>query len=109
MKLSATVKPKMKPEQTACRSKATPLVMPSLAWTTVAVAGKVSSGVVVQQMMVSICVRIDAGIVERRPRRRQGEIRCLLAIRDDAPLPDSGAVANPGIGGIDQSWRCRHW
>ena len=38
----------MKPEQTACTSKAAPCVMPSPACTVVAVAGNVSSGVVVQ-------------------------------------------------------------
>ena len=38
----------MKPEHTACTSKAAPWAMPSRDCTTVAVAGKLSSGVVVK-------------------------------------------------------------
>ena len=39
--LSAVVSAKMKPEQTACKSKATPCVIPSIACICVAVEGKV--------------------------------------------------------------------
>ena len=91
----------MKPEQTACTSKAAPRVMPSRAWTMVAVAGKVSSGVVVAQMIDVELARIDAGIRQRRARRRQREIGGLLAVRDDAALADAGALADPFVGGID--------
>ena len=44
----------MKPEHTACTSKAAPPVMPRPAWILTAVAGNVRSGVAVAQMMRSM-------------------------------------------------------
>ena len=91
----------MKPEQTACTSKAAPRVMPSRACTMVAVAGKVSSGVVVAQMIRSSSpASMPASLKAARaaPKRQVGG---LLALARDVALADAGALADPFVGGVD--------
>ena len=76
----------MKPEHTACTSKAAPRVMPSRAWIVGGGGGNVSSGVVVAHDDEIEFVRADAGIGERGARGLQREIGRLLARRHDMAL-----------------------
>ena len=92
----------MKPEQTACTSNAAPRVMPIRACTLVAVEGKVSSGVVVATMTRSISSALDAGVAQRRARRRRRDPRSL-AFRGDVAAQNAGAVENPRVAGVDHA------
>ena len=101
MKLSATASAKTKPEQTAWTSKATPRVMPSLACTCVAVAGKVSSGVVVPTTIRSTSGRRDTGCRERAVGGANREIGGQLAVGGDVTLTNAGARDDPLVRGLD--------
>ena len=76
--------------------------MPSAACTTVAVAGKVWSG-------VAVASRIDVDVfpaskprrLERRARRRQRQVGGGLAVGGDMALADAGARDDPLVGGVD--------
>src|SRR3546814_18711943 len=40
-------------------------------------------------------------MVERPPRRGESDVRRLLAVRGNVTLPDSGALHDPLVGGVD--------
>ena len=91
----------MKPEQTACTSKAAPRVMPSRACTVVAVAGKVSSGVVVAQTIRSSS---PASMPASRSAARaasSARSEVFSPSARDMALADAGALADPFVGGVD--------
>ena len=100
-KLSAVASAKMKPEHTACRSKAAPWWMPSAACTATAVAGKVLSGVEVAEHDQVDRLGVDAGVGQRRARRVDRQMRGELALGGDVALPDAGALHDPLVRGVD--------
>ncbi|MGY4570813.1 hypothetical protein ACVWY5_003883 [Bradyrhizobium sp. USDA 3256] len=100
-KLSAVASAKTKPEQTACRSKATPWLMPSPCWTATAVAGKVLSGVEVATHDQVDRLRIDLRMGERGLRRLDRQMRGEFIVGSDVALADAGALHDPVIRRVD--------
>ena len=82
----------MKPEHTACTSKAAPRVMPSGACTLVAVAGKVWSGVAVARTIRSRSRRLMPARSSARCGGLTRQIRGQLAVGGDVALADAGAL-----------------
>ena len=66
----------------------------------VAVAGKVSSGVVVAADDHVEFAGVDAGIGQRGARGRQRQVGGLFAVACDMALADAGALADPFVGRI---------
>ena len=100
-KLSAVASAKTKPEQTACRSKAAPWLMPSAALHRDRGRRK---GVVRRRGRQHDQVdrlRVDPGIGQRRARRVDRQMRGELALGGDVALPDAGALHDPLVGGVD--------
>ena len=102
-KLSAVASAKMKPEHTACRSKAAPWLMPSPFCTATAVAGKVLSGVEVPSTIRSIdCASIPASANAARA-ALMAEMRGELTVGGDVALPDAGALHDPFVGSVNRA------
>ena len=74
--------------------------MPSAAWTRVAVAGKVSSGVAVASTMRSRSAPSSPACGERALGGLERQVRGELAVSRDVALPDAGALLDPLVGGI---------
>ena len=72
-----------------------------------AVAGKVLSGVEVASDDQVDVVGRQAGIVERRARRRLAERGRRLALAGDMALADAGALDDPLVGGLDHAFEVR--
>ena len=93
----------MKPEHTACTSKAAPLVMPRPAWILTAVAGNVRSGVAVAQMMRSMSM---GSMPERTSAWREAAMpRSEVSSPSSAMWRslDAGALPDPFVGGVDDA------
>ena len=91
----------MKPEHTACTSKAAPRVMPRDAWDH---GGGRGEGVVGRRRRENHHVdvrRRQAGPAERVARRGDREIRGLLAVIGDVALMDPGPLHDPFMGRVD--------
>ena len=67
----------------------------------VAVAGKVSSGVVVATMMRSTSPASMAASLSAARAASTREVRGVFALARDAPFADAGALADPFVAGID--------
>ncbi len=93
----------MKPEHTACTSKAAPWVTPSIACTRVAVAGKVSSGVAVARTIRSSASASMPAAASARRAAAQARSRGHLALGGDVALADAGALDDPLVRRVDHA------
>ena len=67
------------------------------------------SGVVVAHDDQVDVLDADAGILHRLAAGGRGEVGGVLALGGDVALPDAGALHDPLVGRVDESWRARHW
>ena len=95
--------------QTAATSKAMQSSMPSAAWTLVAVAGKVWSGVAVARTIRPISAGCDSGGGERLARRLGRQRRRGLAVAGDMAGADAGPLDDPLVGGVDALAPAPRW